>query len=179
MATIIDCAGNVIRHGMPDQVCAWSLSGKSKPGKDVLKVRACPSCTAVYEQCLSRCPYCNFKPEPVSRDTVKGVEGDLTLMTPEVLAEIRREIVRIDAEPNYPFLQGMARAGAHKKHRERQKAQIVLRSEILSWMNNHVHMQAGDSFRLFYERFGTDPLSARTLGFKDALRLTHAIRRMG
>ena len=59
-ALIIDHVGNVYRHGLPDDDREWSLLPK-KQQENVVKVRECKNCFAVYPANLSACPYCGYQ----------------------------------------------------------------------------------------------------------------------
>jgi len=103
VAIIIDHAGNVIRHGLPDRERIWSLDARERRPKlkdpdDEIPLRYCPSCTQPYERILVACPYCGHHPVPVGRDKPEYVDGDLAEMSPELLAEMRGEIARIVAQ---------------------------------------------------------------------------------
>lgn len=67
---ILDHAGNLLRHGLPDQEREWSLDGrlKRKGSEDTgPPVRQCIQCFAVHSAALRQCPFCGFvypAPEP-------------------------------------------------------------------------------------------------------------------
>jgi superfamily II DNA or RNA helicase len=78
-AVILDHAGNVFRHGLPDLEHPWSLEGRQKqPAKAI--VRRCPDCGAVISVVARECPECgaNLRPEPGIRPAA----------TPEPLIEL-------------------------------------------------------------------------------------------
>jgi superfamily II DNA or RNA helicase len=58
-ALILDHAGNVLRHGLPDAPRAWSLAGRAKrvAGDDEL-LRRCPECGAIIALSCWTCPEC-------------------------------------------------------------------------------------------------------------------------
>jgi superfamily II DNA or RNA helicase len=56
-AVILDHAGNVFRHGMPDLEHAWSLEGRPKTKGEAL-VRRCPECGALIPISARQCPEC-------------------------------------------------------------------------------------------------------------------------
>lgn len=58
-ALIIDCVGNVFRHGLPDDDREWSLLPKAKQ-ETTVKIRECPQCYGVYSPTMEKCPYCGF-----------------------------------------------------------------------------------------------------------------------
>ena len=59
---ILDHAGNIERHGLPDQPRLWSLDGKKEREKNekesTTRVRMCPDCFAVLRVYVERCPEC-------------------------------------------------------------------------------------------------------------------------
>lgn len=58
-ALILDHAGNLARHGLPDDERAWSLGGKRDRPKDEAKEPAiCPACAAVHAAGRAACPEC-------------------------------------------------------------------------------------------------------------------------
>jgi DNA repair protein RadD len=56
-AVILDHAGNVFRHGLPDLEHAWSLEGRPKK-KGTALVRRCPECEALIPIASRTCPKC-------------------------------------------------------------------------------------------------------------------------
>jgi DNA repair protein RadD len=92
-AVILDCVGNVMKHGVPDADRAWSLTYGVKPEpqekkEDEPDVRACPLCYAVHE-CLPACPYCGYE-YPVKQREVKREEGELRKLTTEEIADLEK-----------------------------------------------------------------------------------------
>lgn len=94
-AIILDHAGNVSRHGLPEEVIDWKLEGHSrdsKPNEPSLKVKICPSCFAA--QAPGReCRYCG-KVFPVKERKVARKEGPLSEMDIEKMraqAQVKRE----------------------------------------------------------------------------------------
>jgi DNA repair protein RadD len=68
-AFILDCAGNLYRHGMPDAERQWSLDGKPRrqrePG-DMPRLRHCEHCEAINPPKAPTCTACgaDLKPTP-------------------------------------------------------------------------------------------------------------------
>lgn len=76
-AIILDCCGNVVRHGLPDDNREWTLEPKKKQ-ENMVKIRECPNCYAVYPPKLDKCPYCGYAAvKEVQRKDKKTVEIDL------------------------------------------------------------------------------------------------------
>ena len=180
-AVIIDHAGNVIRHGLPDAPREWSLErreSKRRGASDAVPLRACPQCTAVYERYLRTCPYCGHYPEPPARTDPAAVDGDLYELTPETLMALRGEVERIDGlPPNLNSMGAVVARGALNQHHERQAAQMDLRTAMAhmggAWKAQG-HTDA-EMQRLFFHRFGLDVMSAQALGRPKAQELTARI----
>lgn len=182
---IIDHAGNVVRHGLPDKARIWSLDSREKRPKlkdpeDDIPLRYCVECTQPYERILSRCPYCGHYPVPAGRDKPDYVDGDLTEMSPELLAQMRGDIAKIQEPPEhvanrleYAGAPLAASRGAYSNHKKRQEAQTELCDSIAWWAGYQKHLGRSDSesYRLFYHMFKIDVLSAQALGRPDAITL--------
>lgn len=183
-AIIIDHVGNVTRHGLPDAQRTWSLDAREKrPSKvdpDLMPVRVCPECAGVYEAFNKICPFCDYYPEPAGRSLPEQVDGDLTELTPEVLAKMRGEKERIDAPADnvkHQMLRaGAPRVAAHsaaKAHAARQDEQTKLRDMIALWAGIQVEkgFDKSQQMRRFYHLFGVDIMTAQTFGKPDAQKL--------
>lgn len=183
-AIIIDHVGNVLRHGLPDAPRAWTLDrrerkSRSKPADDVMPVRACPACTGVYERIYRQCPYCGHAPEPASRSAPEQVDGDLHELDPSVLARLRGDAARIDADPVFPRdATWPVRAAISKRHDERRDAQKRLRSVIAWWAGwqNSLGRSDAEGYRRFFYSFGVDVATAQTSGRPEAEELMERIK---
>lgn len=181
-ATILDHVGNSIAHRLPDSPRPWSLEGReaakrNKPN-DAPPVRACPECTAVYERFRKTCPACGHYPEPAARSAPEFVDGDLTEIDADTLAQLRGEIEKINGPARIP--QGVdARVAGNikKQHHNRQEAQAALRASIAWWAGYQRSKGRDDSesYRRFYHVFGVDVLNAQAMGRPDALKLADKI----
>jgi superfamily II DNA or RNA helicase len=182
----IDAVGNILRHGLPDAPLyeySWDqgLDGKRRSNPDDAPLRTCAECFEVFASFSRTCPFCGYKPVQERSASIETIEGDLTEITPEILAALRGEIDRIDA-PASDTVDAMRMAGApdaavfgfRKKHIERQKAQAALRGAISLWGGREKSRGLSIDARYvkFYKRFGTDVLSAQAAGRPDAERLT-------
>jgi superfamily II DNA or RNA helicase len=78
-AVILDHAGNLARHGLPDDEREWTLAGRSKKQKDTGPiVRQCPECYGVHPATKPACPYCGYvHPKGEGGRAVEEQDGDL------------------------------------------------------------------------------------------------------
>lgn len=185
-AIIIDHVGNTIRHGLPDAPRKWSLDrrearGKSKPiDETIVPVRACPSCTMVYERIYKACPHCGFEPIPAGRSSPEQVDGDLMELDAETLARMRGEVdvanMTVEekreelARKHVPYVGQLSLV---KKHEARLSALNGLRDTMALWGGLRTAEGRPDSEiqRLFFHRFGIDVLSAQALSASEADQL--------
>lgn len=91
-ATLLDAAGNTLRHGFPTDDVAWTLAGGGGAIKRAqLSVRICPACFTAQ---TSRRPVCQNEQckfvFPIESRTVAQKKGDLEELTPEQAAQRRR-----------------------------------------------------------------------------------------
>jgi hypothetical protein len=181
---IIDHVGNVVRHGLPDAPQQWTLYAdeRGKRGKrddeEVIPVTTCTECFAAYERIHRACPFCGHTPVPDGRSLPKQVDGDLVELDPSVLRQMRGEIERVDGEPLVPTGAAAPVEGAiRRRWKERQEAQAVLRDTIAHWAG--VWRDRGEDDRTIHRRFflsfGTDVMTAQTLGASDAQQLTTTV----
>ncbi len=180
--TIIDHVGNVQRHGLPDAPRKWTLIAeergkKRKRDEDVMPVTTCTECFSAYEATTATCPFCGHKPEPESRRSIEFVDGDLIELDPATLAAMRGEIDNIDGP--VPFKVEDPRTASMAKHwRARQDAQVELRAAIALWAGVQRDLGRDDAhiYRRFYHTFGTDIMTAQTLGATEANSLREQIQ---
>ena len=95
-AILIDCVGNLRRHGLPDDPRDWSLSdapnrSKRKNVAAPLSVRVCAKCWATARMTSRACPECGT-PFPVKPREIARVEGDLV----EIQRQQERKQVRME-----------------------------------------------------------------------------------
>lgn len=94
-AVILDHAGNLMRHGLPDEPREWSLAGRERKrassSERTMPTVVCAGCFAVFrpQPC---CPYCGLRREVGGRE-VDEVEGELAEVDIAALRE-HREFVR-------------------------------------------------------------------------------------
>lgn len=98
-AVILDHAGCIIKHGLPDQYREWSLDGQTttkrkKPGEDEdadVNVSTCNQCYAVFMSGVDACPQCGAPVEKKVRK-IEQADGDLKEVDIEAIKrEQRRE----------------------------------------------------------------------------------------
>jgi superfamily II DNA or RNA helicase len=95
-AVILDHAGNLLEHGLPDEDRLWSLDGM-KRSKSQLKT--CPQCQAINPFKAVLCEACghDFRKPVAERGPRNGpdhVEGDLVELDATVLAGRKRDELR-------------------------------------------------------------------------------------
>lgn len=186
-AIIIDAVSNVMRHGLPDAPREWSLdrrerrTGKSEPST----VRVCTACAAVYERFRDACPDCGEPvPKPADRSGPMQVDGDLYELDPDVLAQMRNEVVGARETPeamrdrltaqHVPMPGVMANV---KRQRERLDALVRLDLKLAEWAGYRRAEGLSDSeiFRKFYLTYGVSWLEAQALKAADADKLRERI----
>lgn len=95
-AIILDHAGNVLKHGLPDADREWSLEGRKKTkraandneGPDIA-TRTCPQCFAITKP-VPICPNCGHV-HAVQVRKVEEKEGQLVELTDEAKEALRRQ----------------------------------------------------------------------------------------
>lgn len=96
-AVLLDHAGNIARHGLPEDEREWSLDGKVElPARRETEVqdvamRVCPACFAAVRGRPVACPECG-KPFPVEPRTVDERDGELAEVTRETRRPMRPEV---------------------------------------------------------------------------------------
>ena len=183
---IIDHAGNIKRHGLPDAVRKWSLTVTSSGRKsmmkdpDIMPVTTCVKCFEAFEAVTAICPHCGAVQEPESRSEPKFIDGDLIEFSPELLAQLRGDINRVDGEVLVPnAIKGTPAQGRLVRlHGERQIAQNGLRESISIWagIKRDDGQDDHEIYRRFFHTFGTDIMSAQALKTADAIALDNKIK---
>ncbi|MEO1018336.1 MAG: DEAD/DEAH box helicase [Pseudomonadota bacterium] len=102
-ATIIDHAGNVHRHGFPDDERQWSLDGKKRSAKSQEQsgppISTCTNCFAAFRSSEPACPHCHT-PKSAQTRTVEYVDGELVEVTTQRLLELDIEAWRQSVRDN-------------------------------------------------------------------------------
>ena len=190
IGTLTDHVGNVMRHGLPDRPQHWTLERRTRRSKGVKTdpgVKVCPNCTRVYDKRARACPVCGYAPKPLSRSSPKHVEGDLTLMDPAVLAQMRGEIAQADLSAQ-DFAQTLHtrrvptlnHARLIRLNEVKRIAREQLRVSIDAWAGVQIHkgLSVADSYRAFYLTYGVDVLTAQTFGAKEMETLTEKLAKV-
>lgn len=190
---IIDHVGNVTKHGLPDAPQNWTLERtKKKKEAEITTVKTCPVCTNTYERYLKVCPYCGHVHIPAERSSIEYVDGDLTELIPEVLAQMRGEVDLVDAPlhdrlqtytqellDNYckpAYIRNHVRRMS-TKYEHQQESQVKLR-EKMAWWGGHRRSEGrtdDEIFKIFYITYGVDWITAQSLPGDDADALTEGI----
>lgn len=183
---IIDHVGNVMPehggHGLPDQHREWSLnrtsstvSSKSQPSI----IKPCPECCMVYSKTEMSCPYCGYEPKKRERVTPDMVDGDLTLLDNETIAEMKRNLLLTNSESPEELKNRMLRAGAPtvaaysaaKNKKEEIKTRELLEKTVRKWVFDRVieNYKLSEIFKKFYTVTGTDTITCLSLTNKKML----------
>ena len=183
-ALIIDHVGNFLRHGPPDRPRDWTLDRRERRGGSPggIPFTVCLECFEPYERFRAVCPHCDApRPPPASRGSPAMVAGDLSELTPDVLAALRGAVAEVDmpleayreslAARHVPLVGQLANV---KRRAATQAAQATLREAMEGWVRGQVAAGLTDReiHRLFYLSWGVDVLTARALGVNDAAALT-------
>jgi len=91
-ALYLDQAGNLARHGLPDEIREWSLDGRVKNKKQLssVHIRVCKKCFAAMKIGCDKCTYCGYDFPIVSR-VLEEIAGDLVEIDPEQIRMKRRQ----------------------------------------------------------------------------------------
>lgn len=176
---LIDHVGNFVRHqGGPDAPRVWTLDRRerrSKGASDAESLRVCTECFKPFKRVMTACPHCGAEiPPPSGRAGPEQVDGDLALLSPEVLAALRADLPESEAGyrerlmasglPEVPLRANM------KRHRERLDALAALRLEMAVW-SGRLHadgLSDREINKAFWLEFGMTTIEALSLGRKEA-----------
>ncbi len=117
-ALLLDHAGNIQRHGLPDDDREWSLDGRQartkRDDEASVPVRQCPKCYACHRP-APRCPSCGWNYELKARE-VDQVDGDLAEI--DVAAQ-RRE--RLAEQGRADTIEGLIELGRKRGYASPEK----------------------------------------------------------
>ena len=102
VAKIIDCAGNFMRVGLPDEDREWSLTASAKKpdamtSEGDFTVRICPKCFKTFKT-APVCPYCGESYQLSPREIKAHEDIELQRITEEELLRIEQEKKRMRME---------------------------------------------------------------------------------
>ena len=165
---IIDLVSNFKQHGFPDRPREYSLDrrdkrGKQTPDPEEIELQRCTNnlCRRAFDGAAKVCPYC-ATPVPKllpglggARD-LKQVDGDLTLLTADILDKMRSDIVLpsfAQIANQAAFATGSNGLGQFtaNRHMEKVEAQNQLQQALDLWAGYRV--AAGDDIDTAYRRF--------------------------
>lgn len=188
-ALIIDHAGNVMRHNLPDMGKLWTLDSQDKRARsapdDVIPVTSCDECMAVYERIFKMCPECGHINIVAARSAPAFVSGDLVELDAPTLEALRSaaaskmredsEVLEDAARRRVPRVGQLAELNRHKVNRD---AQEVLRELIAWWagVKRSEGMDDSEAYRRFYFKFGVDVMGAQALNTKETEKLINRIQ---
>ncbi len=151
-AMILDHAGNILRHGLPDDAREWSLQGierRKKSDQAATSVRQCMSCFACAPATARVCPECGVPFAVLARE-VEELEGELQEIATQVAreADARRGRQAIGLAKTREALETIARARGYKpgwvdyimRARAQRKimAPVNPNRSIAEWKGEHV-----------------------------------------
>lgn len=182
-ALLIDHVGNMIEHKFPDRPQVWTLDAgvsRSKAGPDdSIPLRSCLNheCLKPYERSETECPYCHTPaPEPAERSSPAQVDGDLLLLTQEVLAKMRGDVAHVDGPIRPPsHMDPGLKAHIIRNHATQQNVQNELRYEIAKWAGRNGEHSDRVNHKRFFFKFGMTVLQAAALKTAEAEALKQKI----
>jgi DNA repair protein RadD len=114
-ALILDHAGNIARHGLPDDDREWSLEGRKKKksgaSESLEPMRQCPKCYASHRP-TPKCPECGHVYTVIER-APEQVEGDLVEV--DLDAARKRRVIENRSADSLGQLIEMGEARGYKK----------------------------------------------------------------
>lgn len=153
VAVILDHAGNMLRHGLPDADRDWTLDGRKKNGRrsandnepDV-PVRTCPECFAITKP-VPICPNCGHeyqlkerKIEEKDGHLVELSKGDMEAIRQQQMQQQRREQGRAQTVEQLMATLGYSRGRAEKvlkAREEKAELQANVRTALAEWHEKH------------------------------------------
>jgi superfamily II DNA or RNA helicase len=142
-AILLDHAGNVMRHGLPDEDRAWTLEGVKKKKRkteeddeDDVKVKCCPECFSIHAP-DPVCPNCGHVYEIKARK-IEHIEGELKEIQQAQIEQMRRTRMLQQGKAQTVedlMAQGMSR-GRAEKIIEARLAKQALQEEIFNKLSD-------------------------------------------
>ena len=141
-AVILDHVGNVLMHGLPDDVRDWSLDGierrkKGEKKEKGIRVEQCEKCFVVYEP-QPVCPSCGHQ-KVVKDSAPQQVDGTLREVTAADRVRLKKEKrMEIGRAKTREELEAIARARGYKpgwvNHILREREKQALKDKVNSIM---------------------------------------------
>jgi superfamily II DNA or RNA helicase len=128
-ALLFDHAGNVARHGLPDDDWEWSLEGRAMRRRDsdgAVSVRICPKCFAANKSGRPVCAECGA-PFPAKPRQLEQQDGELV----ELDRQRRKKIQRQEVWQAKSY-EGLVALGASRRYRFPE----IWARRILEWREN-------------------------------------------
>lgn len=144
-AVILDHAGNIARHGLPDDDRQWTLEAKAKKkkgaGPAADPIRVCPNCFATAAANARVCPFCD-EPYPMKEQRMmEENDEDLVAVDKEALriARLKQEEACDSLEELIDLARkrGFARPEAYAAHRwtaRQRKRQFIVEDQARQQM---------------------------------------------
>ena len=110
-AIILDHAGNIARHGFPDDEREWTLAGRPPGAPKSVAVKQCPTCYRIHSP-RPDCPDCGFV-YPIQHRVVRQEDGDL--VEANVVARRKERMKEQSAARTIPELVALGRARGYKQ----------------------------------------------------------------
>jgi DNA repair protein RadD len=112
-STILDHAGNCLRHGLAEQPREWSLEGreKRKAKEKPVETKQCPKCFAIFAG--PQCSQCGEKPEVKTRE-IQQNDGELERLSFE---ELTRRVAARREEGACQTLEDWQKLGHERGHK--------------------------------------------------------------
>lgn len=125
---LLDHAGNINRHGLPDDDREWSLSGREKKAKkdkdeENESVKVCEGCFRAFSPPRRVCPYCGFEHEIKGR-YIEEVDGELRKITKADL-QAERERQKAEEKAQREAIKAERAEASRRARREVQKAKTI------------------------------------------------------
>jgi superfamily II DNA or RNA helicase len=169
VGVVIDHAGNIAAHGLPDFIDKWALIETDRHHQGLtIPLHTCLFCFSVFQG--STCPNCGHAPEPAPTRSIDAAAGELQAYSAEELAELAKKAAfAMQAPGGRP--RNPKEAVIFKRMRERIANQRELRETMVQW-GEQCGEQAPDKLIVLFQReFGMHPMKAMGLGGPEAQKL--------
>lgn len=160
VAVILDHAGNIIRHGFPDEDREWTLEGRKKSKRGAandndepeVRITTCPKCFAIHKPAPS-CPACGHI-YPIKARQVEQIDGTLAELDADAAREAREaRKTQGQAQTVEDMMRtlGYSRGRAEKilqAREEKARLQDEVKAELLAWQAEN-RRPVKDAFGVF------------------------------